>query len=122
MRRAASACRRLRRSSEFLPSIKVVLDALEAVKSEAVPSVDPAPLGEPGELLLRHFGPAVFQSWMAKLTVVDQSGPELILSAPTAFVRSRIFRDYADDILRCWQQTNPNIRTLRLIVMKKADQ
>jgi hypothetical protein len=38
------ACRRVRRSSEFLPSIKTVLDALEAVKSDAVSWADPAPL------------------------------------------------------------------------------
>jgi hypothetical protein len=42
------ACRRVRRSNEFLPSIKALLDALEAVKSEAVSWADPAPLGEPG--------------------------------------------------------------------------
>jgi hypothetical protein len=116
------ACRRVRRSSEFLPSIKTVLDALEAVKSEAVSWADSAPLGEPGKLLLRRFGPAVFHSWMAKLTVLDQGGPELILSTPSAFVRSRILRDFADDILRCWQQTNPKISRLRVIVTTKADQ
>jgi len=110
------ACRRLRWSSEFLPSIKAVLDALEAVKSETVSLVDTAPLGEPGKLLLRRFGPAVFHSWMSKLTVVDQRGAELILSAPSAFVRSRILRDFADDILRYWQLTNQTIKKLEVIV------
>jgi hypothetical protein len=111
----------VRRSSEFLPSIKAVLGALDAAKSEAMPWVDPASLGEPGKLLLRRFGPAMFHAWLAKLTVFDVSGPELILSAPSAFMRSRILRDFADDILRCWQQTNPKISSLQVIVTKKAD-
>jgi chromosomal replication initiation ATPase DnaA len=58
---------------------------------------------------------------MGKLSIVDQSGPELVLSAPTAFVRCRIVRDFADDILRCWQQTNPEISRLQVIVMEKTD-
>jgi chromosomal replication initiation ATPase DnaA len=58
---------------------------------------------------------------MAKLTVLDQSGPELILSAPSAFVRSRIMRDFADDIVRYWQQTNPKISKLQVIVREKDD-
>jgi chromosomal replication initiation ATPase DnaA len=58
---------------------------------------------------------------MAKLTVLDQGGPELILSAPTAFVRRRIERDFADEILRCWQKTNPKISRVRVIVCLDAD-
>ena len=58
---------------------------------------------------------------MGKLTLLDQSGPELILSTPSAFVRSRILRDFADDILRCWQQMNPQISGLRVIVTEKPD-
>jgi DnaA N-terminal domain len=115
----AEACRRVRRSCDFLPSIKAVMDALDAVAAEAVAitqPADPGHLGEAGQLLLRKFGPAVFQSWFTKLAVIDDRGPELVLAAPSRFICSRIQRDFVGDILRYWQQVNPTIRSVRIMV------
>jgi hypothetical protein len=42
------ACRRLRRSCDFLPSIKAVLDALDAASEAVAPAADPDQLGDAG--------------------------------------------------------------------------
>src|ERR1700704_2861843 len=109
------ACRRLRRSCDFLPSIKAVLDALDDAAKAVAPAADPDQLGDAAKLLLAKFGPEVFQSWFAKLVVVDERGPELILGAPNRFICSRIERDFVEDILRCWQQVNPVVRQIRMV-------
>lgn len=114
------ACRRLRRSCDFLPSIKAVLDALDAAAEAAQPIADTDQLGDVGKLLLAKFGPKVFQSWFAKLVVVDERGPELILGGPNRFICSRIERDFVEDILRCWQQVNPLVREIRIVASQKA--
>jgi hypothetical protein len=71
-----TACRKLRRESEFLPTIKDMLEALRfcAEDSVAAATVDVSNLGNAGDYLVRKLGVAIYISWFAKLTIQDQGG------------------------------------------------
>ena len=113
-----AACRKLRRESGFLPTIKDVLEALACctIAGVAATTVDISNLGKAGNYLLRKLGEAIYASWFAKLTIQDQSGSTITLTAPTRFHRTYISQHYDADLLRAWQSFRSDVVAVRVVV------
>jgi hypothetical protein len=76
----------------------------------------PNPLGAFGERLERKVGSAVFRSWFSKLKIEGVTDQRATISTETAFIRSRLMRDYHGILLRCWQHDQPEVQELVIIV------
>jgi DnaA N-terminal domain len=118
-----AACRKLRRDSAFLPSIRDVLEALAycATFLLAAPTVDNSNLGEAGDYLLRKLGEETYVAWFANLRIQDQSGTTVTLIAPTRFHCSYIYQRYDVDLLRAWQSFRSDVVAVRVIVVGPSD-
>lgn len=77
-------------------------------------------LGPAGNLLRERLGANTYQSWLAKIAVVNEDGDELTLAAPTKFVASYVNQHYAGDILDCWRKSRPDIARLKIVVSDSA--
>lgn len=77
-------------------------------------------LGPAGNLLRERLGASTYQSWLAKIAVVNEEGDELTLSAPTKFVASYVTQHYTSDILDCWRKSRPDIARLKIVVSDTA--
>jgi hypothetical protein len=113
-----AACRKLRRESNFLPTIKDVIEALKycTIANATAPTVDLSNLGKAGNYLLRTQGEDIYTSWFAKLTIQDQSGNTVTLAAPTRFLRYWISQHYDIHLLRAWQSFRPDVVAVRVVV------
>ena len=111
LRLLKNACRKLRRKSEFLPSIKTVLDALSdcAAAGTAIEAVSPQNLGGAGSFLLSKHGAAIYASWFAKLIIDDESGHIVTVSAPTRFQRTYVAAQYEADLLQAFQSIRSSV-------------
>jgi hypothetical protein len=113
-----AACRKVRRESGFLPPIKDVLEALAycATVAVAAPTIDISSLGKAGIYLLHKLGDATYVAWFARLTIQDQSGTTVTLTAPNRFHCSYISQHYDADLLRAWQSFRPDVVAIRVVV------
>jgi hypothetical protein len=118
-----AACRKLRRESDFLPTIKAVLEALTycSIAAVAAPTVDTSNLSKAGNYLLRKLGDAIYNAWFTKLTIQDQSGSTITLAAPTRFHRSYISQHHDADLLRAWQSFRSDVVAIRVVVAGAND-
>ena len=66
--------------------------------------------------LRNRYGQAVFSSWLAHLNYVKISGTELILSAPTRFIRQWVLNHYEEAILACYLHHDDKVRSLTITV------
>lgn len=82
----------------------------------AAHEAQPASLGTAGDRLKRIIGQAHFASWFGRVVFEGASDGELRLSAPTAFVASRIRQEFAEAALAAWRGDHPDIRTLAVAV------
>jgi hypothetical protein len=114
-----ATCRKLRRESDFLPTIKGVLAALAfcTVADHDAPTVDLSNLGKAGNYLLRKHGEAIYASWFAKLTM-HQDGDVITLTAPTRFICAYVYQHYDADLLRAWQSFRPDVVAVRVVVAR----
>jgi hypothetical protein len=109
-----AACHRLRRESNFVPTIAAVLSALATAAPARVPRTVAHALGPPGDLLLRRLGSDLFWSWFRGVTVAAESGDTLTLIAPSKFIAARIKRDYEDGVLAAWRESAPSVSRLEV--------
>ena len=118
LRLLKNACRRLRRESEFLPSIKTVLDTLSdcAAACTAIETVSPQNLGGAESFLLSKHGAAIFKSWFGRLTIEDESSDTITVSAPTRFQRDYVASQYEVDLLQAFQGIRKEVRAIRVVV------
>ncbi len=65
--------------------------------------------------LNNHYGDALYRSWFSKIGFIECSTSEIILSAPTNFIRDWIKSNYASFILELFQKYDGLIRTIDLI-------
>ncbi|WP_439575277.1 helix-turn-helix domain-containing protein [Phreatobacter sp.] len=77
---------------------------------------EPAALGTAGERLRQSIGEAQFRSWFGHVVFEGASDGELRLSAPSAFVASRIRQDFVAAALAAWRAEHPGIRALAVAV------
>ncbi len=69
--------------------------------------------------LKKEYGDAIYNSWLKHLAFVNIQGSEVILSAPTRFIREWILNNYADKIKNIWQKENSTIKALNIIVRQE---
>lgn len=62
------------------------------------------------------YGDAVYRSWLESLEISSLSSSEIIIDAPTRFVREWITSHYIEDLLRFWQMEDDSITSLRVQV------
>lgn len=63
-----------------------------------------------------EFGEPTYRSWLSKLNLISAEGGQLILAAPTRFIREWILTHYASSIKSNWQSFNKSIINLDIIV------
>jgi hypothetical protein len=110
-----AACRKVRRESEFLPSIKRILAALTDCASVGI-AVSTSNLGGAGEFLLNKCGSAVYASWFTKLSIQNESGDTIVLAAPNRFVRNWINQHFDAVLLQAFQSIRPDVVSVIIVV------
>lgn len=68
------------------------------------------------QLLKNEYGEATFKNWFSPLVLVGYNEGLIQLSAPTKFMRDWIVSNYGDKIRDLWQDLNPAIDTIEIIV------
>lgn len=66
-------------------------------------------------LLLLH-GEAVFKNWIAHLRFDDFDAGRVTLSVPTRFMREWITTHYMDSLRQCWQERQPKVLSVDVVV------
>lgn len=62
------------------------------------------------------FGQAKYKSWISHLDYVERNGSELILSAPTRFIREWIRNNYLETMADIIRKYHPSIKAIDVIV------
>lgn len=78
----------------------------------AAHEAEPAALGTAGERLRQSIGEAHFRSWFGRVAFEGASDGVLRLSAPSAFVASRIRQEFSEAVLGAWRTEFPGLRSL----------
>jgi chromosomal replication initiator protein len=68
--------------------------------------------------LKSEFGNATYKSWFSHLSFVDVKGSEVILEAPTRFIREWIINNYLGKIKELCRSQRPSIYSVDIIVNK----
>lgn len=66
--------------------------------------------------LLDEYGEVTYSSWLKPLSIIDQQGGCLRLSAPNTFTRDWVKNNYANRLKEIFQAENDNIHQLEIIV------
>jgi chromosomal replication initiator protein len=66
--------------------------------------------------IIREFGEAAYKSWILPLHLVQVQKGVVQLSAPTKFMRDWVATNYAEKIREYWQDLNPSIDIIDVIV------
>jgi chromosomal replication initiator protein len=66
--------------------------------------------------LKSEFGEGTFNSWLSHLSFVDVRGGEVILAAPTRFIREWILNNYMSKIKEFWRREVPVINVVNILV------
>lgn len=65
--------------------------------------------------LKNYYGDAIYKSWFSKINFIEYSPSNVILSAPTNFIRDWIKSHYLSIILELWQRYDIQIKTVEII-------
>ncbi|HTI85159.1 MAG TPA: chromosomal replication initiator protein DnaA [Alphaproteobacteria bacterium] len=68
--------------------------------------------------LKTELGEAVFKSWLKPLALTRTDGPEVVIAAPTRFMRDWVERHYLDRMKALWMGIDPTVRTLEVRVVR----
>lgn len=63
-----------------------------------------------------NFSEAKYRSWLCHLDFVEQNGSELILSAPTRFIKEWIKNNYLERIIQLAANIAPNIKIIDIVI------
>lgn len=66
--------------------------------------------------LIQELGDATFKSWIQPLILVSFNGAQVQIAAPTRFMRDWVASNYCDKIRNLWQDINPAIDAIEVIV------
>ncbi len=75
-----------------------------------------------------NFGEEIFDKWLAKLEVFSHSGAELILSAPSKFVRDWVIREFVENkqsetnLLKIAATIDKSIKKINIIASNKPEE
>jgi len=65
--------------------------------------------------LKAHFGEATFNSWLKHLELISYEGGQVVLGAPTRFIRDWVSAHYGDEIKSFLRQEDPGLYSLDII-------
>jgi chromosomal replication initiator protein len=68
--------------------------------------------------LKSELGEAVFKSWLKPLALSRADGPEVVIAAPTRFMRDWVERHYLERMKALWTGMDPSIRALEVRVVR----
>jgi len=68
--------------------------------------------------LRAEFGDNTFNSWMKPLALQQGQGAQVVLEAPTRFMRDWVFNHYADRIREFWRAERADVRDVDIVVRK----
>ncbi len=68
------------------------------------------------ERLRDELGDAVFRNWLAPLTLGALGDGQVVMRAPTRFMRDWIAQRYADRIRAIWRSENDSVREVKVVV------
>jgi chromosomal replication initiator protein len=72
--------------------------------------------------LRNHYGDVIYKSWFSKLSLLESSMSNIILAAPTNFIRDWIKSNYAILMLQLWQNHDQNIKSIEIITKKLSSE
>ena len=75
--------------------------------------------GELGRVLGQlkvEVGETAYRSWLRSLRLERVDGSEVVIAAPTGFLRNWVTTHYADRLLALWRAENPSVERLSVIV------
>ncbi|QKX02895.1 chromosomal replication initiator protein DnaA [Wolbachia endosymbiont of Litomosoides sigmodontis] len=72
-------------------------------------------------LLYNFYGEATYNSWLSSLKFVSSSNGEVLLSAPTKFIKEWIIVHYMKKILLLWQNEDKNICSIDIQVTEEKN-
>jgi chromosomal replication initiator protein len=88
----------------------------EIVRAPGVDSVLASQWAQVRGRLRSEFGEATFRSWLKPLTLLGQCEAQISIAVKTRFMRDWISQHYAERIRALWHATNPDIRSIELVV------
>ena len=68
--------------------------------------------------LKAELGEAVFKSWLKPLALARTDGPEVVIAAPTRFMRDWVERHYLERMKALWVGLDPSVRLLEVRVVR----
>src|SRR5690242_21233026 len=68
--------------------------------------------------LKSEVGEAVFKSWLKPLALACADGPEVVIAAPTRFMRDWVERHYLDRMKALWVGLDPSVRAVEVRVIR----
>ncbi|MGE5538375.1 MAG: chromosomal replication initiator protein DnaA [Gemmatimonas sp.] len=68
--------------------------------------------------LKAELGEAVFKSWLKPLALARTEGPEVVIAAPTRFMRDWVERHYLERMRALWTSIDPSVRALEVRVVR----
>jgi chromosomal replication initiator protein len=72
------------------------------------------------DFLKAEFGEGTFNSWLNHLNFIDLKGGEVILSAPSRFIREWILNNYMPKIKELWKRENSAVNTINILIHQNA--
>lgn len=66
--------------------------------------------------LKKELGEATYNSWLSKLNIASANNGQLLLHAPTKFMREWIITHYKEMIRKFWNELDPTIITIDIII------
>lgn len=73
------------------------------------------------QVLKGHFGEAVYKSWLQSLECVSNEAGNIILSAPTRFIREWVLTNYSPELLSLWQHLDSSAKTIDVYVRRPKE-
>lgn len=68
--------------------------------------------------LKAELGEAVFKSWLKPLALARADGPEVVIAAPTRFMRDWVERHYLERMKALWIGLDPSVRLIEVRVVR----
>ncbi|MEM7046742.1 MAG: chromosomal replication initiator protein DnaA [Pseudomonadota bacterium] len=70
-------------------------------------------------LLRREIGESSYRSWLKPMSFAQNTKGKVTIAVPTAFLRDWAVMHYEDRLLELWQQENPAVHSIDIIVNNK---
>lgn len=66
-------------------------------------------------ILAAKLGETTIDSWLKPLTILEQNSDEVMLEAPTRFIKDWVKKNYDAQIKQSWKQINPAIEKISYV-------